>query len=91
MRLVAELSNGQTEEIVVHQPKGHPDAPLSDVDLLEKMTWLLEGLASAPHSHAALDLSAASLYSEDVQQLVDTCSVTPTMRALSSGLEILTQ
>jgi 2-methylcitrate dehydratase PrpD len=42
VRLVAELNDGRTEEIIVQQPKGHPDAPLSDAELLEKMTWLVE-------------------------------------------------
>jgi 2-methylcitrate dehydratase PrpD len=41
VRLVAELNDGRSEEIVVRQPKGHPDAPLSDAELQEKLTWLL--------------------------------------------------
>lgn len=43
VRLVAELMDGRVEEIIIHQPKGHPDAPLSEAELLEKMEWLLEG------------------------------------------------
>jgi len=36
VRLVAELNDGRTEEIVVHQPKGHPDAPLSSLESRER-------------------------------------------------------
>jgi len=78
VRLEAELTDGRIEEIVVHQPKGHPDAPLSDADLLEKMTWLLEGLAPAHAPMRLLDLCSRLSTPEDVQQLVETCSVTPT-------------
>ena len=56
VRLEAELADGRVEEIIVHQPKGHPDAPLSDADLLEKMTWLLEGLVPAHTPTQLLDL-----------------------------------
>jgi hypothetical protein len=51
---------------------------LSDTDLVEKMTWLLEGLASAHTPMRLLDLCKRLFTPEDVQQLVDTCSVTPT-------------
>jgi hypothetical protein len=66
------------DEIIVQQPRGHPAAPLSDTDLLEKMTWLLEGLASAHTPLRLLDLCSRLSTPEDVQQLVETCSVTPT-------------
>ena len=29
VRLVAELNDGRTEEIVVRQPRGHPETPFS--------------------------------------------------------------
>ena len=78
VRLEAELTDGRIEEIVVHQPKGHPDASLSDADLLEKMTWLLEGLAPAHTPMRLLDLCSRLSTPEDVQQLVETCNLTPT-------------
>lgn len=70
VRLVAALTDGRTEEIVVRQPKGHPDAPLSDAELLEKMTWLL------PSSPARLlDACNRPSTSEDVDELVESCRV----------------
>jgi 2-methylcitrate dehydratase len=78
VRLLAELTDGAIDEIIVQQPRGHPAAPLSDTDLLEKMTWLLEGLASAHTPLRLLDLCSRLSTPEDVQQLVETCSVTPT-------------
>ena len=77
VRLVAELTNGATNEITIHQPKGHPDAPLSDADLLEKIAWLLEGLAPAHTPMRLLDLCSRLSTPEHVQQLVETCKVAP--------------
>jgi 2-methylcitrate dehydratase len=74
-RLVAELTDGRTEEIIIHQPKGHPDAPLSDAELAEKMTWLLEGLAPARIPIRLLDFCSRLSTVEDIQELVATCHV----------------
>jgi len=76
VRLVAELTDGRMEEITVQQPKGHPDAPLSDADLLEKMTWLIEGMAQAHTPERLLDVCGRLSTAEDVQRLVGTCNVT---------------
>lgn len=78
VRLVAELTDGRTNEITVRQPKGHPDTPLSDAELLEKMTWLLEGLAAAETPIRLLNLCHCLSTAEDVQQLIKTCYATPT-------------
>jgi 2-methylcitrate dehydratase len=78
VRLVAELTDGHMEEITVRQPKGHPDAPLSDAELLEKMTWLLESLAPVHTPARLLDVCGHLLTISDVKRLVETCKVTPT-------------
>jgi 2-methylcitrate dehydratase len=75
VRLVAELTDGGVEEIMVHQPKGHPDSPLSDAELLEKMTWLLEDLAPVGTPRRLLDLCSRLSTPEDVRELVATCRV----------------
>jgi len=77
VRLVAELTDGRMDETTVHQPKGHPDAPLGDAELLEKMTWLLEGQAPAHIPGRLLDRCSHLSTAEDVQRLVETCKVTP--------------
>jgi 2-methylcitrate dehydratase len=77
VRLVAELTDGGTKEITVQQPKGHPDAPLSDAELLEKITWLLEGLAPAHTPGRLLEICNRLSTAEDIQQLIETCKVTP--------------
>ena len=56
VRLVAELNDGRTEEIVVRQPRGHPETPLSEMELLEKMAWLLQASAPALRPQRLLDL-----------------------------------
>jgi 2-methylcitrate dehydratase PrpD len=63
------------EEILVHQPKGHPDAPLSDAELLAKMEWLLEGVAPTHTAKRLLELCARLSTAEDVEKLIETCRV----------------
>jgi 2-methylcitrate dehydratase PrpD len=77
VRLVAELNDGAMNEITIHQPKGHPDAPLSDAELLEKMDWLLEGRAPAQTPMRLFDLCRRLSTAEHVQQLLETCKVAP--------------
>ena len=75
VRLVAEMTDGRVEEIIVHQPKGHPDAPLSDGELLEKMEWLLEGVAPPSNAKRLLELCTRLSTTEDIEELVATCRV----------------
>jgi 2-methylcitrate dehydratase len=70
VRLKAELTDGRSEEIVVHQPRGHPDAPLSNAELLEKMTWFL------PNSPARLlELCNHLSTSAHIKELIECCRV----------------
>ncbi|HEX9789007.1 MAG TPA: MmgE/PrpD family protein [Candidatus Binatia bacterium] len=75
VRLIAELNDGRTEEIVVRQPKGHPDAPLSDAELLEKMTWLVKTAAPALAPPRLLDLCNRLSTAEDLETLIESCRV----------------
>jgi len=76
VRLVAELTDGRTEEIIVHQPRGHPDAPLSDIELTQKMTWLLEDLTPPDTPGRLLELCSRLSTPEDVNELIEACRVT---------------
>ncbi len=78
MRLVAELNDGRTEEIVVRQPRGHPETPLSEMELLEKMTWLLQAPAPALKPQRLLDLCNRLSTVEDIVELIDCCRVEQT-------------
>ena len=75
VRLVAELHDGRTEEFVVRQPKGHPERPLSDAELLEKMAWLMPTEAPALSPQRLLDLCHRLSTVEDVAALVESCCV----------------
>ena len=75
VRLVAELNDRRIEEIIVHQPKGHPDAPLSDSDLLEKMTWLVQTPATPVAPRRLLDLCNRLTTVEDLAELLEGCGV----------------
>jgi hypothetical protein len=50
---------------------------LSDAELLEKITWLLEGLAPAHTPGRLLEICNRLSTAEDIQQLIETCKVTP--------------
>jgi 2-methylcitrate dehydratase len=76
VRLVAELIDGRTETIVVHQPKGHPDEPLSETELLEKLSWLLPAPARALTPRRLLDLCNRLATVEDVRELIENCNIT---------------
>ncbi len=78
VRLVAELNDGRTDEIIVQQPKGHPDAPLNDADLLEKMIGLLQTPASKLEPQRLLDLCNRLSTVEDIAALVENCRVEQT-------------
>jgi 2-methylcitrate dehydratase PrpD len=78
VRLVAELKDGRTVEIVVDQPKGHPDAPLSDAELLEKMAWLMHPGLPALTPQRMLDLCNRLSTADDIVELVESCRVEPT-------------
>ena len=73
VRLAAQLADGRVEEVVVHQPRGHPDAPLSDTELLEKMISLLDGVASVDTARRLLDLCNRLSTPQDVNALVEAC------------------
>jgi len=75
VRLMAELTDGRMEEIIVHQPKGHPDAPLSDAELLEKMSWLVENIAPADTPIRLVEICSRLSTPEHVEELLETCHV----------------
>jgi 2-methylcitrate dehydratase len=75
VKLVAELTDGRSEESVVHQPKGHPQSPLSHEELLEKMTWLMPTETAALRPRRLLDLCQHLATAEDITDLVEICRV----------------
>ena len=70
---MAELRDGRAEEAVVHQPKGHPDAPMSDDELLAKMTWLLEDVAPGGTPQRIFELCATMSTKDDLDALLAAC------------------
>ena len=78
VRLTAKLHDGRTEEVVVRQPRGHPEAPLSEAELLEKMTWLLQASAPALKPQRLLDLCNRLSTVEDIVELIECCRVEQT-------------
>jgi 2-methylcitrate dehydratase len=73
VRLVAELEGGRIEEVEVEQPKGHPEAPLTDAELLEKMRDMLEGIAPPDLPSRLLEACLRLSTSADVRRLLESC------------------
>ena len=75
MELTALLADGCIERAEVRQPKGHPDAPLSQDELLAKMRWLVEGIARDGTAERILDICMGMQSAADVDALIDACAV----------------
>jgi 2-methylcitrate dehydratase len=84
-RLVATLADGGMEEIIVRQPKGHPDMPLSNAELLGKMTSLLKDIAPAHIAERLFDNCSRLSSAEDVRRLIGTSNVSTFTTAATPG------
>ena len=56
VRLEARMSDGRSESVEIRQPTGHPDNPMTDQQLLDKMTWLTSGLVEDDVPRRIFDL-----------------------------------
>ena len=75
VRLMAELRDGRTEEVIVHQPKGHPEAPLTEAELLQKLDWLIADVAPALKPERLLDLCMTLSTAQDLEAILQSCKV----------------
>ena len=75
--LEADLSGGRSEAIEVLQPKGHPDDPMSDDELITKMSWLLEGIVDDRVPADLFDICMNMISTSDLNRLTDLCTVGP--------------
>ena len=75
VELTAHLADGSVLCAQVRQPKGHPDAPLTDDELLTKMRWLLEEVAPTETAERILDLCMRLETPADVRALIAACNL----------------
>lgn len=75
VELTALFADGRIERAAVRQPKGHPDAPLSQAELLAKMRWLVESVARDGTAERILDICMGMQSADDVDALIDACAV----------------
>lgn len=73
--LTALLADGRVERAAVRQPKGHPDAPLSQAELLAKMRWLVEDVEREGTAERILEICMGMQSADDVTALIDACAV----------------
>ena len=75
VRLEARMSDGRSESVEIHQPTGHPDNPMTDQQLLDKMAWLTDGLVEDDVPRLIFDLCMSMDTAADLDRLVDLCKV----------------
>ena len=75
VRLEARMNDGGTESVEIHQPTGHPDNPMTDQHLLDKMTWLTSGLVEDDVPRRIFDLCMNMDTAADLARLIDLCKV----------------
>ena len=73
VKLVATLINGHIMETVIDQPKGHPDNPFGKDDLLKKIAWLLEDVASSDMASDILEYCCKIEEESDISLLLKKC------------------
>ena len=75
VRLEAALTGGRSELIQVHQPKGHPDDPMTDDELIAKLSWLTEPVAPDSLPSDLFDLCMNMASEGDLGRLSGLCAV----------------
>ena len=73
--LEARMKDGGTESIEIHQPTGHPGNPMTDQQLLDKMSWLTSGLVEDNVPLRIFDLCMNMDTAADLARLVELCTV----------------
>ena len=73
VRVEAELTDGQTRVVEIHQPKGHPDAPFSQADLKQKLEWLVEDVAAPGTAGRLIEICNGMSSKDDLTALIEAC------------------
>ena len=73
--LEARMTGGRSESIEIRQPSGHPDNPMTDRQLLDKMTWLTSGVVDDDVPLGIFELCMSMDTAADLARLVDLCKV----------------
>ena len=69
------MSDGRSEFVEIRQPTGHPDNPMTERQLLDKMNWLTSGLVEDDVPRLIFDLCMSMETAADLDRLVDLCEV----------------
>ena len=75
VRVEAELADGRTETVEIHQPRGHPDEPFGEEYLLRKITWLVEDVAVPGTARRLIELCNGMSTRGDLTSLIEACKV----------------
>ena len=73
--LEARIRDGRSESVEIRQPTGHPDNPMTDSQLLDKMSWLTSGLVEDDVPGRIFDLCMSMQNADDLDRLIELCMV----------------
>ena len=75
VRLKAALSGGRAEIVQIHQPKGHPDDPMTNEELIAKISWLTEAVAPETLPASLFDHCMSMSTQADLNKLTELCAL----------------
>ncbi len=75
VRVEAEMVGGVREVVEIEQPKGHPDAPFGEDDLVRKIGWLVEGVGDSGTAGRLVEHCRGMSSRGDLEELIDACRV----------------
>ena len=75
VRVEAQLTDGQTHVVEIHQPRGHPDAPFNQTDLKRKIEWLVEDVSSPGTAERLIKICNEMSTEDDLTTLIQACKV----------------
>lgn len=75
VRVEAQMTDGPTQIVEIHQPKGHPDAPFNEADLNRKIEWLVEDVSAPGTADHLINICNQMSSKDDLRALIQTCKI----------------
>ena len=72
VRVEVELVDGRREIVEIEQPRGHPEAPFGEEDVVEKLGWLV---GDAGKARRLMELCMGMSTVGDLGSLIEECRV----------------
>ena len=73
VRVEAQMTDGPTQIVEIHQPRGHPEAPFNEADLQQKIEWLVENVAEEGTAGRLIEICNSMSTNDDLAALIEAC------------------